>query len=95
MTDLPPHITADTWDPVGVLAEHYRHTWTIRGGLVLGGDWHWRLERLRPVPPGAAAYGVETVWEGYARPQEVARWLDRQATAWRWWQQQAPHHHRP
>ncbi|GAA4895226.1 hypothetical protein [Streptomonospora salina] len=83
----PPRITADTWDPAGDLAGFYRDTWSIRGVLVPGGDWHWRLARRHPVPPGGAAAGLVDAWEGYARPQAVADWLMGQDRAWDRWQQ--------
>ncbi|MFB9803973.1 hypothetical protein, partial [Streptomonospora salina] len=70
----PPRITADTRDPVGDLAAFYRDTWNIRGVLVPGGDWHWRLARRHPVPDGAGA-GLVDVWEGCARPAWVRDWL--------------------
>ncbi|GAA4894242.1 hypothetical protein [Streptomonospora salina] len=83
----PPRITADTWDPVGDLAAFYRDTWNIRGVLVPGGDWHWRLARRRPAPPGGAAAGLVDVWEGCARPERVRDWLIDQTDAWNRWQQ--------
>ncbi|GAA4902742.1 hypothetical protein HNR25_001946 [Streptomonospora salina] len=81
----PPRIDAATWDPVGLLAEYYRSVWEVRGVLVPGGDWHWRLSRRSPVPAGAAVFGVEAGWEGYASPAWIRGWLIGQDAAWKTW----------